>query len=201
MLQRALAWVPAAGVVGPVGVGVAVTPQRAEAAALLEALNATLLRHRSATRALERWCRAHGTAPDSPILAQRLTGLAQTPSAGRRRRLAVGPDEPVRHRRVRLACAGRLLSEADNWYVPGRLAPAANRALEDSDTPFGRAIGDLPVRRRVLAVERLWAPTLGAPPPWVLRHHALLIGADGMPISEVLETYAREALFLDGGPP
>jgi hypothetical protein len=30
----------------------------------------------------------------------------------------------------------------------------------------------------------------------VLQHRALLLGADGAPLSEVVETYTRAALFL-----
>jgi len=44
-------------------------------------------------------------------------------SPEQRRRLQVGDAEPVRYRHVRLACGDHVLSEADNWYLPGRLAP------------------------------------------------------------------------------
>lgn len=171
----------------------------------LAALHAELLRHHSATTALERWCRAHGASPAdgagdavAAVLACRADGA---PAADRRLRLGVGRAVPVRYRRVQLRCGGRVLSEAENWFVPGRLTPAMNRLLEDTDTPFGRAVRDLRFRRRLLAAELLWRPAAdgqGAhdPPPYVLRHHAVLLGGDGRPISEVVETYTRDALFL-----
>ena len=170
----------------------------------LAALNAELLRHHSATAALERWCRAHGASSAAGARAGVVAFLvcrADGAPADRRLRLGVGRAVPVRHRRVRLRCGGRVLSEAENWYVPGRLTPAMNRLLEETDTPFGRAVRDLRFRRRLLAAELLWSPAAdgqGAhhPPPYVLRHHAVLLGPDGRPISEVVETYTRDALFL-----
>lgn len=184
----------AAPIVGPWGA----MEDGPEAPARLAALNAALARHGSATVALERWCRTHGAPPGARIVAQRLHGAAEAPTADQRRRLGVGPTEPVRHRRVRLTCAGRVLSEADNWYVPGRLTRGMNRLLERTETPFGRAVQGLRFRRRVLAVELLWAPGQARPPAHVLRHRALLVRADGAPLSEVVETYTRAALFLPG---
>jgi hypothetical protein len=49
---------------------------------------------------------------------------------------------------VQLWCGDRLLSEADNWYVPSRLTPAMNTALETTDTPFGKAVQELKPYRR-----------------------------------------------------
>ena len=180
----------------------------AAAAASLAALNAELLRDKSATVALERWCRARGT-PDAGgrVVAEFLArGADAAPAPDLRRRLGVGPDEPVRYRRVLLRWGARVLSEAENWYVPARLTPGMNRSLDQGDAPFGRVVRDLLHRRRLLAAEPLWAPRAEArrgaaacgasPPPRVLRHHALLVGADGAPFSEVVETYTREALFL-----
>ncbi len=44
-------------------------------------------------------------------------------------------------------CGGHVLSEADNWYVPARLTPQMNRALDTSDTPFGAAVKALDFHR------------------------------------------------------
>jgi chorismate-pyruvate lyase len=169
------------------------------AADLLRALHAELVRHDSATLALESWCRKHGVATASTgVVAQRMPGVDQPPSPEQRRRLGVTAGELVRHRRVRLSCSGYLLSEAENWYVPGRLTAAMNRMLEHTDTPFGRVIRPLRFRRVLLAVQPLWPCGAGDDgiPQHVLRHRALLIRGDGLPLCEVLETYASDALFL-----
>lgn len=184
----------------------------AAAAVALAALNAELARGDSATLVLARRCRAHGVpAARARVTAQLLAHrVEEAPAAERRRRLDLGPAQAIRYRRVRLHCGGRVLSEAENWYVPGRLTPGMNRPLEETDTPFGRAIRDLRFRRLLLAAEPLWVPPAVAGevtpagaatvPPHVLRHHALLLGADGVPLSEVVETYRREALFLPEPP-
>jgi hypothetical protein len=39
---------------------------------------------------------------------------------------------------VHLKCGERVLSEADNWYVPARLTKEMNQSLENSDIAFGR---------------------------------------------------------------
>src|SRR6201992_3217418 len=94
---------------------------RLEALALLQSLNADLLSHDSATLTLDRWCEAHGLASPAKIVAERVHGVDKPASDEQRRLLAVGEGEPIRYRRVRLSCGGHVLSEADNWYVPGRL--------------------------------------------------------------------------------
>ena len=70
------------------------------------ALHAELLRHDSATRALEHWCRLHGAAAGARVIAQRVHGVEVRPSALQRCRLRAGEGEIVRHRRVRLLCGG-----------------------------------------------------------------------------------------------
>lgn len=208
----ALARGPGCRTTEPPGPGARDTPSSghvpASPSARLLALNAELLRQDSATSALEHWCRRHGVtgvhARVSARLVARRAGIV--PEDDRRRRLAIGPTEPTCYRRVRLCCNGRVLSEAENRYIPGRLTPAMNRLLEETDIPFGRIIQPLRFRRRILAVVLLWQPpmedrtaaTLKAAdiPPYVLRHHALLVSPDGVPLSEVVETYTRAALFL-----
>ena len=41
---------------------------------------------------------------------------------------------------------------------------------------------------------------MAAIPPYVLRHRALLVRSDGVPLSEVAERYTRDALFLPDAP-
>src|SRR5580698_2375002 len=103
---------------------------RVEAMALLQTLNADLLSHDSATLTLERWCDVHRLASPPRIHADRVMGTDKSPTPEQRRELQVSPDEPLRYRRVRLRCGAVVLSEADNWYVPGRLTPDMNALLE-----------------------------------------------------------------------
>ncbi len=82
-------------------------------------------------------------------------------TAEQRKRLNIGANEPVVYRRVDLVCGDHVLSQADNWYVPSRLQPAMEKALETSDIPFGRAIMPLHPRRQTIGVDLLWRPIAG----------------------------------------
>jgi hypothetical protein len=182
---------------------------RVEALALLQSLNADLLSHDSATATLERWCTVHRLASPPRIVAERVT-LDKPPTPEQRKDLDVAPTESVRYRRVRLMCGAQALSEADNWYVPGRLTPEMNRVLDTTDTPFGKAVQALHFQRHILSSTLLWRPLPdgwelgehpcggGAPalemPSQLLQHRALLSLPDGTPISEVVETYTDKLL-------
>ena len=183
---------------------------RLEALALLESLNADLLAHDSATLTIERWCAEHRLANPARIVAERVSDAAKPASAEVREALDVKPDEPLGYRRVQLKCGDHVLSEADNWYVPARLTPEMNHALETTDTPFGKAVAALHFRRHTLSADLLWRPlpkgweTSAAPAPQeagaltipdhVLEHRAVLSTPDGEPFSEVVETYTGEVL-------
>ncbi len=183
---------------------------RVEALALLETLRAELLSHDSATVTLEQWCAVHRLASPPRIVAARVPDVDKPVSPELRRDLGVGPQEQVRYRRVRLLCGPVVMSEADNWYVPGRLTPEINRLLDTSDVPFGKAVQPLNFRRRTLSSKLLWAPMLegwempiaGASkaaaaspmPPLLLEHRAVLALPDGTPISEVVESYTSNVL-------
>jgi hypothetical protein len=183
---------------------------RLEALALLQTLNADLLSHPSATLTIERWCRQHQLAADPRIVAHLVRGVDKLPTAEQRQRLHVGPEEPVRYRRVELACGNRVLSVADNWYVPSRLTPEMNRLLDTTDTPFGKAVAALGFRRETLSATLLWSPlpdgwdmrpTISsahagplAIPDQLLRHEALLFTRESVPICEVTETYTSAML-------
>jgi hypothetical protein len=141
-----------------------------EALALMETLNAELLSHDSATLTLERWCADHRLAEPARIVAERVKDIDKPATADVRAALDVRPDEALGYRRVRLRCGDRVLSEADNWYVPSRLTPEMNHVLETTDTPFGKAVAALDFRRRTLSAKLLWSPLpkgweMGAPPP------------------------------------
>jgi hypothetical protein len=183
---------------------------RLEALALIESLNADLLAHDSATLTIERWCADHRLADPARIVAERVSDAAKPASAEVREALDVKPDEPLGYRRVRLKCGDRVLSEADNWYVPARLTPEMNHVLDATETPFGKAVAALHFRRHTLSAELLWRPLpkgweMGATPAareagmltipdHVLEHRAVLSTPDGEPFSEVVETYTGEVL-------
>ena len=182
---------------------------RTEALALLQTLNADLLSHPSATLTLEHWCEAHHLVEVPTVIALRDRGASKPLPDDLRSALGVGPGTPVRYRRVQLACGGRVLSEADNWYLPGRLTKAMNQALDHTDTPFGKVVAPLHFRRHTLSAQLLWRPL---PPGWelhglspagsgplvvphqLLQHRALLEDAHGRPFSALVETYTDQVL-------
>jgi hypothetical protein len=157
-------------------------------------LNHRLLASHSATATLHDWCAAHGIA--DPTIHAELVKVAPPPAtAAQRRELQVGAGEPLGYRHVRLSCAGYVLSDAENWYVPSRLTVAMNATLDTSDTAFGTAVAALQISRHTLGAETLWRQ--GAkPPPALFRHRALVLAADGRPIAEVIETYQRATVEL-----
>jgi chorismate-pyruvate lyase len=168
--------------------------------ALMQALNAELLAAQTVTSTLEQWCARRGLAGGQVVRAKRILGRDKPASLEQRERLRVGRSEPVVYRRVDLACGERVLTEAENWYVPSRLTAAIRQMLEDTDTPFGRAVMELdPVRENFL-VELLWRPgeatrePEGAIPWRLFQHRALVFGPDRRPLAEVNETYTAEIL-------
>jgi chorismate-pyruvate lyase len=190
---------------------------RVEALALLQTLNGNLLSHDSATLTLERWCDVHRLASPARIVAVRVADREKPVSPEQRRELAVTPAEPVRYRRVRLLCGSLELSEADNWYVPGRLTAEMNRLLDSTDMPFGKVVQTLHFQRHTLSSTMLWVPlpegwemhpvppsdtsAVLAIPSELLQHRALLTLPDGTPFSEVVETYTAGVLaFQAPGP-
>jgi hypothetical protein len=183
---------------------------RTQALALLETLNADLLSHPSATLTLERWCGDHALAGDAKILARRVKGQDKPLPDDGRQTLGIGPDEPVKYRRVQLACGEHVLSEADNWYVPSRLTPEMNQILDNTDQPFGKVVQALHFRRQTISADLLWSPLpkgweMEAPlppsakgplaiPHDLLRHRAVLFTEGNQPFSLVVETYTSEVL-------
>ncbi len=181
---------------------------RLEAWSQLAQFNADLLSHDSATATLQAWCDLHGQG--QRILARRIrTGLKDA-SPEDRKALGVGPDEPLAYRRVQLTCGDLVLSEADNWYRPSLLSPEMNRTLEETETPFGVVVRPLNFRRRTLSTTYLFRPLPGnweetprpiqvyrgelAVPKDVLQHRAVLVNAEGMAFSLVIETYTDAVL-------
>jgi chorismate-pyruvate lyase len=192
---------------------------RTQALALVQGLNADILASRSATATLEAWCRDHALAPEPRVVAEMVPGEPRAPDAEQRRRLRADSGEVVRYRRVRLRCGEHVLSEAENWYLPGRLTPEMNGVLETSDTPFGRVVAPLEPYRRTFAARLLWSPlpegwerSAQVVPPCrssgpltipsaLFEHRAVVHGSDGRPIAEVHEVYQRGLLaFSPPGP-
>ena len=182
---------------------------RLEALALIETLNAELLAARSATATLEKWCADHHMAEEPRIVAKRADAAEKPASAETRQRLAVREGETVKYRRVALVCGAQVLSEADNWYVPGRLTQEMNRLLEETETPFGKVVAALHPFRRTFEAQLLWSPLPAGwemdarpeeeadaadPPHALIEHRALLYGGDQRPFSEVDEIYTSGVL-------
>lgn len=157
-------------------------------------LDHRLLAASSATATLRAWCAEHGIA-DPTIHAEVISEAPPPASAAQRRELQVDAREPLGYRHVRLGCAGHVLSEAQNWYVPARLTPAMNAVLNSSDTPFGTVVAPLHISRRTLGADMLWRHG-ATPPPALFRHRALVLDGAGHPIAEVIETYRRAAVEL-----
>jgi hypothetical protein len=196
---------------------------RVEALALLQTLNAQLLSSDSATATLERWCADHQLSGQPRIVAERVAGVEKSPTAEQRRDLGAAAGDAIRYRHVKLLCGSTMLSEADNWYLPGRLTPEMNDLLEKTNAPFGKAVQPLRFQRHTISAKLLWQPLPeswelsseakgedAASLPWasdysdrlktlplplyVLEHRAVLTLPDGTPFSEVIETYTRNVL-------
>jgi chorismate-pyruvate lyase len=209
LLAGCASWQPA-----PAGARV----ERLELLALLQTLNADLLSHSSATLTLERWCADHHMADPARVVAQRVHEAAKPLPDELRMQLGVAPGEPVGYRHVRLACGDHVLSDADNWYVPGRLTAEMNRRLDTTDEPFGKVVAPLRFQRRTVSAQLQWSPlpagwemrpagsaaasAAGPPviPRHVLRHEAILYTAEQVPISAVVETYTDQVFAFGEWP-
>jgi chorismate-pyruvate lyase len=182
------------------------TPAARDAAtARIDQLKQQLMSQPSATLVLARWCAAYHLAPAPQIIARRILGPAKPLPEAVRLNLALKPGEATGYRRVQLLCGGRILSDAENWYLPDRLTPSMNQTLDHTDTPFGLAVRSLHFKRRTLSSETLWVPAPPATPgdrmtvpEHLLRNEGLLTVAGGLPISQVIENYTAAIL---GAPP
>ena len=189
---------------------------RLEALTEVQRLQNQLQRRDSATETLRLWCADHHWADPADIRALRDAKTQKPPSPAVRSLLGAGPKTPIRYRRVKLMCGERVLSEADNWYLPGKLTAEMNRLLDQTDTPFGVAVRALGFKRlavdsRILlhpfdeppiaASTRPDAPPQSLVLPYgVIENSAVLLAADGAPFSVVVETYTRATLDPAGVP-
>ncbi len=169
-----------AGLTGFFLLCMAPSPSLAETALhLSQALNARA----SATEVLQEYCQR--LYPGVKIAAVSLpTGQLPRPlPQGEFFTLTQG--ETIRARHVSLRCGDLALSDAWNWYVPERLTPEMNRALETTTSPFGHVVAPLHFTRQPLKSEMA-----NLPPGILLRNRALLRRArDNLPFSIVEENY------------
>lgn len=184
---------------------------RLQAVALVQTLNGKILASRSATLTLEAWCLDHHLADESTIVAEVVRGVTKVATPEQRRRLQVGPNIEVKYRRVRLRCGNRVVSEAENWYVPDRLTAEMNRLLDATNTAFGRVVQSLDPYRETFAAKMLWSPLpegwergpMPAPkvtarvltiPAALFEHRAIIYAGRHIPLSEVDEVYQKQLL-------
>lgn len=183
--------------------------ERNDAQVYLDDFESALNARDSATATLQAWCDAQPGMGGARIVAQRVLGPGKPADASVRQ--ALGADEAtlIAYRRVRLSCGPYVLSEADNWYRPDRLTPQMNRALEETQMPFGVVVGPLNFTRRRLSQDMLFLPMLRTEgeaeaievPAEVIRHRALLLDSEGRPFSLVIETYTDQVLKGMPAPP
>lgn len=161
--------------------------------ATLDQFRQTLASHDSATLALEQWCARRALAAPAHVTALAQDDADRFPATPAiRRALEIGADVPVRVRHVRLACGAVVLSDARNWYVPDRLTPAMNQALDTTRTPFGKVVAPLGLHRQPLPAG---APGPAPCPTGTIHHEsAVLRRNDGVAYSLVSECYTRANL-------
>lgn len=143
-----------------------------------------LIASNSATAVLQRRCSA-------PITADVDRGVQKEAPQDVREALQASTETVIAYRSVRLKCGDVVYSRAENWYRPDRLTPEMNAKLA-GDAPYGAVIAPLKPVRNTTEVERLDEPGV------ILRHHALVVSGDGVPLAKVVETYTVEVL---GGRP
>jgi len=160
--------------------------------AVIDAFEANLAAHASATEALSKWCKARGIDPAGQSRVQFVRGADEAPPADLRQALGASADEPLGYRHVKLVCGSAVLSEAHNWYVPARLSPEMNHQLATSDVPFGKVAAALAFTREPITSARRGEP--GCPADAISTHRALLRLPDGQPLAMVVECYSEANL-------
>ncbi|MCJ2178791.1 hypothetical protein [Novosphingobium album (ex Hu et al. 2023)] len=158
----------------------------------IEAFEATLRRHESATLALEEWCAARGMANPARVTAHSVEAGQDQPERDVSDRLQIAADEAVAMRHVELRCGQAVLSRAWNWFVPDRLTPDMRTALQASDIPFGKVVAPLHFRRQPLETVRGQAEH--CPEGTISTHRAMLILPDGKPLAYLIECYTTANL-------
>jgi hypothetical protein len=151
----------------------------------------------SATESLRQWCETRGIARPAQISARRIEGFA-VPPAELVGRLRVPADTALGYRNVELSCGGVVLSVAQLWYVPTLLTPAMRKTLDETDTPFGRAVSALNFSRERVSESVGRDPA--CPANTILVHKAVLRLASGEGLAIVIECYTRANLSKPRAP-
>lgn len=141
---------------------------------------AELAASNSATATLQRRCA-------TPIVAEVDRAALKPATEEIRKALAADATTPIAYRAVKLKCGDVVLSHAENWYRPDRLTDAMNAQLL-GDTPFGAVIASLHPTRRTIDIVRVDGNDI------VVRHRALVISGDGIPLAQVIENYTTAVL-------
>lgn len=176
---------PLANFLRPAGFGSFLLLAPAQADDAVGRLEAQLTAAPSATQFLTEKCASLKLASPAVIHAERDKDMALQAGPDIRQLLDAGPDTRLGYRRVKLTCGSHVLSEADNWYVPDRLTPDMNHALETTDVPFGTVVKPLNFHRKTIRMEALTEPAHS------LRVTAQLVTGKGQPFSVVIENYSR----------
>lgn len=145
----------------------------------------------SATESLRQWCEMRGIAQPAQIHARRIAGF-RVPPAELFDRLRVPADTTLGYRNVELSCGSVVLSVAQLWYVPARLTPAMRTTLDETDTPFGRAVSALNFSRERISESAKRNPA--CPANTILVHKAALRLASGDGLAIVIECYTKANL-------
>ena len=167
-------------------------PANGDPLALIQRLRDDLLTRSSATVALEEWCETYRLAAPPVIRALVQRDVPAAISVEQCEHLQATPSDTVRLRNVLLTCGKLVLSEACNWYMPGRLEPEMHRLIETTDIPFGKVVASLAFRRRTVSSTLLWS---ARQTEYLFRNQVILTrGSDHLPFALLVETYRHELL-------
>lgn len=180
---------------------------------LMHALSERILRSNSATEELERWC-AERAIGDGRIVAIRARNAKAVPCDDESLEALYPHDVrgQAKFRLVELATAGIVVVDAFNWYFPDRLTLDMRKALETTDTPFGRVVKPLKPKRRTYLVRRrtpgqmMEAKGPLDPGATAFEHRAVIYGQGDIPIAVVHERFRNILVcgvseFLRAGQP
>jgi chorismate-pyruvate lyase len=120
-----------------------------------------------------------------PVEIIRITGAVLAPTASQCAALGVRDAAEIVHRQVVLVAAGRKVSDADLWYVPGRLWSGMAEKLLTTTVPFGTVVAPMQPSRETLAAR------ICTPGERYTLHHEAILRVGGDPIALVHEYYLR----------
>ncbi|ABE39330.1 hypothetical protein [Rhodopseudomonas pseudopalustris] len=167
--------------------------------------------HDTATAALVAWCRRYdGRGADDLAVTLLSDRVAQPGEYQGPLRPCAG--ETIQCRRVLLRWGQRVVSEAENWYVPQRLPVAIRRMLAEGALPFGAVVAELMPRRTTTTMlrceqiagggreaaellEQLARAQVFSPPEAFVLHVHAMMTVSGVMLADVREHYRRELLM------